>query len=69
MKNLLFILLCFVFFGCKETNIEKKELNYYYGGSEINVLTIEGCEYLIIGNDSRSVTHKGNCNNPIHKQK
>lgn len=37
--------------------------------SEITEYTIDGCQYLgNIAGDSRSnyLTHKGNCNNPIH---
>jgi len=38
----------------------------------ITEYTIDGCQYLgHLGGDARSnyLTHKGNCNNPIHNQK
>jgi hypothetical protein len=31
------------------------------------VVSIENCQYILIGsNDNRTLTHKGDCNNPIH---
>lgn len=35
----------------------------------IHETTIDGCQYYVIWDESRSLTHKGNCNNPIHKNK
>ena len=32
---------------------------------KLDVLKVEGCEYLVYA--GRGLTHKGNCNNPIHK--
>ena len=37
-------------------------------GEEVDVVTIEGCEYFLMQYDrSMSMCHKGNCSNPIHK--
>lgn len=35
-----------------------------------SILMIEGCEYIIFmtANGDPSITHKGNCKNPIHKR-
>lgn len=38
------------------------------GGEKIQVVIIEGCEYLELAAGHRySLCHKGNCKNPIHK--
>ncbi len=47
-------------FSC-ETTVSKKSMNEQYFGSPIEILTIDSCEYIYIGNDTRSLTHKGNC--------
>ena len=39
-----------------QTNIKDK-----YFGSEFAILEVDSCEYIMISNDSRSLTHKGNC--------
>jgi hypothetical protein len=46
-------------------NVKRSETGHTIYGSPISVLEIEGCEYLEFSNGAR--THKGNCNNPIHK--
>ena len=40
-----------------------------FGGTKLNVIEVEGCEYFV-GNYDRSglLTHKGNCKNPIHPE-
>lgn len=35
--------------------------------NEYRTIKIEGCEYIYMGStNSQTITHKGNCNNPIH---
>jgi hypothetical protein len=40
----------------------------YIGGINYNVSVIEvdSCEYITLGSDVRTFTHKGNCKNPTH---
>jgi len=39
------------------------------GKKSIDVQIIDGCEYIVSRNSyGNIVSHKGNCNNPIHKQ-
>lgn len=37
--------------------------------NEFRIIEIEGCEYILLAErtNSQSLTHKGNCKNPIHK--
>lgn len=37
---------------------------------EVEIVVIDGCEYIVIGRglDAQSISHKGNCSNPIHGQ-
>lgn len=63
--------------GCTVPSIEER--NQYYRESypiRYNMIEIEDCEYIEVyeasgGIDSRiySLTHKGNCKNPIHEKK
>lgn len=46
--------------SCKNT-VTKSELPDMYQGCVIEVYTIDSCEYITIANDTRSLTHKGNC--------
>ena len=57
-------------FSCTESNVSMTTTEYVIGGIELKVYNIGGCEY--IGDLDRGqgyyfLTHKGNCNNPIHK--
>lgn len=48
-----------------EAGIGRREVNDNY--LSIEVLEIEGCEYVYVGNVYRSgITHKGNCKNSFH---
>lgn len=47
-------------FSC-ETTVTKTNIKETYNGSNVVIMTIDSCEYLYIGNDTRSLTHKGNC--------
>jgi len=67
MKTRLFILvlLSIIAMGCEEKHKQR------YTTDGFDVVVIDSCEYLEIKNYNSngyhySVTHKGNCNNPIH---
>ncbi len=78
MKYLTIITLAALLGSCT-TNYETKHieqkhyiLDLHNTHTEITEYTIDSCQYLgYLGGDSRSnyLTHKGNCNNPIHNQK
>ncbi len=79
MKQLLILLMaCFVCVGCndgRETNngitIPTENVNNSY-----SVVVIDSCQYVVFSRQegvynahSSGITHKGNCNNPIHNHK
>lgn len=77
MKKLLIILLLPLCFGCAtpthemEANKADIILTTENGSEWISVheVTIEGCQYFYsAGNRQGALSHKGNCNNPIHNQ-
>jgi len=82
MKKLLIVtLLVGMMSGClnraNTSNIQKSKTanvsweieSGYVETESFNTIKIEGCEYLVSHYDrSRSITHKGNCCNPIHNQ-
>ena len=58
LSYVFYLVLATVFTGCND------------GKSNISssITTIEGCEYFVNENAyGNSITHKGNCSNPIHK--
>ena len=68
MKKAL-IILAVIFVGCKQPSQKSENI-----GDGYYVKTIDSCQYIIYENSisvannySYSITHKGNCNNPIHK--
>jgi hypothetical protein len=67
MKQLLILLVvCLSFVGCspdRET-VKSTITNKIVNGYVLQEFTYEGCQYLASG---QGITHKGNCNNPIHK--
>ncbi len=71
MKLIPFIvlLLSLLFVGCGSGEsaeiIPQKKTTHYINGYVIWTFVYDGCEY--IGN-GQSITHKGNCNNSIHKK-
>jgi hypothetical protein len=70
-KILLSAMVLMVLASCKEPNVKPKNTDYVIDafGTELEVIKIEGCEYLLIYySKSKSLCHKGNCKNPIHKQ-
>jgi hypothetical protein len=72
-KMLLSGMVLMVLASCEEPNVHPKSTTYRIGisfGREIEVYELEGCEYFYLQYDrSASLTHKGNCKNPIHKTK
>ena len=67
MKYLLISLL--VLFGCSTKESVTPKNNDSEAGC-VTVVTIDGCQYLqYCQYMSKGITHKGNCNNPIHSYK
>jgi hypothetical protein len=71
MKNKLFLLaLAIGMVGCYDVNVERKQTDYVIrgGNNPLTIVVVDSCEYLHgeWGN-ATVLTHKGNCNNPIHK--
>lgn len=54
------LLVAVIFCGCDST-VSKNPTGERFFGSDIEVLIVDSCEYLIFASDTRSVTHKGNC--------
>jgi len=74
MKKLLFIFLsALVLVSCTESNLKSTPTSVIYArngtGLTIEEYTIDGCQYIgyLHGSNCDWCTHKGNCNNPIHK--
>jgi len=71
-KILLTAMVLMVLASCEEANVHPKSTKYRIGkvsGHEIQVYEFEGCEYFYFEYDrSASLTHKGNCKNPIHER-
>jgi hypothetical protein len=62
MWRLLFLLVIVMgFYGCKD-GVDRPYAN------DMDVVTIDGCEYLKCKSymDYFTLTHKGNCKNPVH---
>jgi hypothetical protein len=76
MKYIL-IILSVLAVGCvgtttKEPNPHRIQLDNtsQYYDRNYEVYTLEGCEYILIGEgNNRWGSHKGNCKNPIHNKK
>ncbi len=65
MKTKLLLLLALALCGCENRNASPPvEIGHLHGWNSIKQTTIEGCQYLIY---DRSLTHKGNCTNSIHR--
>jgi hypothetical protein len=72
MVKRLLILLSLALCACETPNVEHKGTGFRYGsaGNEMKEYNIEGCQYIgkIEGSNTDWLTHKGNCNNPIHNK-
>jgi hypothetical protein len=68
-SKLLLLALTIGMMGCDVPNVEQKTTQHAIAGhASLDEVTIEGCQYLL-GNwgNATVLTHKGNCNNPIHQ--
>ena len=52
--------------GC-ETTIEQKDKTEKVNGTSVKEFTYDGCEYVYFPYGYGTVSHKGNCKNPIHQ--
>ena len=71
MKQLLIAFVCFAFVGCnrKSENKSPAKSTSVDMNKTIQEVTIDSCQYIIfIGFYKGGITHKGNCNNPIHSK-
>lgn len=50
----------------KEHIILGKKTNFRIDGSAISEFKYENCDYIYTSQAYSSITHKGNCTNPIH---
>ena len=70
MKNLILLALLIGMMGCQEPTVDMNSTKHVlsYGHNPLQEITIEDCQYLYgeWGN-ATVLTHKGNCNNPIHQ--
>ena len=71
-KLLLILVIGLTIVSCEEPNVDKKTTGMIYSdkGHQIQEIIIDSCQYIgqFDGYNSDWGTHKGNCNNPIHKQ-
>ena len=64
MRKALSIIIVLALSSCNNKGkqpIQSTELSSY------KTYTLEGCEYIVVGNGNLG-THKGNCKNPIHNR-
>jgi len=67
MKKIIVFLISLLFLvGC-ETTIEQKNGNGKVNGSNVTEFVYDGCEYVYFPFGYGTVSHKGNCKNPIHQ--
>jgi len=68
-KNNHLLLITLMLMGCMETNVPVKNNGVIINDSYIKETNIDSCQYLYtLVQGGISLTHKGNCNNEIHKQ-
>jgi hypothetical protein len=71
MKKLL-VILSLASIGCTQGEnasvITSTKDVVYIGGINypVSAIEIDSCEYITLGSDVRTFTHKGNCKNKIH---
>lgn len=64
-KTILAISIFFV--GC-ETTVDNRKTGEKFNGQPILMVVFDSCQYVYFQNGNASWgSHKGNCNNPIHK--
>ncbi len=76
MRFLLLLLLFLSISSCQDSYQEEDRLsveldtNSRFSNKNYQVFTLEGCEYIVVDYGSAKWgSHKGNCKNPIHKNK
>jgi len=78
MKILITLIVVLIFVGCKppvsvSKNVTEEAPKQMIDDLYYKVQKIDGCEYIILERNVGfpyglySITHKGNCNNPIHQ--
>lgn len=70
MKKLILALLTiFMIIGCDRSKTDNSVIDENWTPSPefttFKVIRYEGCQYILY---DRGITHKGNCDNPIHKK-
>lgn len=53
-------LITFTLFSC-QTTVKETTIVEMYMGRQCTIIEVDSCEYLTLGGDSRTLTHKGNC--------
>ena len=72
MKHLFIAVMLLTLASCYEPNVKKESTNDVISPEHrpLTIVNIDGCQYLLGDWGRESIfTHKGNCNNPIHKSK
>jgi hypothetical protein len=72
MKKILLAVILLTLASCREPNVKNERTEYVIraGSNPLTIVTIDGCQYLYGDWGNATVlTHKGNCNNSIHKFK
>ena len=68
--NKILLLIAITLSSCAEPNVEASKTSHIirYGQNPLDEIVIDSCQYLYGDWGNATVlTHKGNCNNPIHK--
>ena len=74
MRSLIYLtILCLTVVGCVENNTPTAQYKQDAEVAGFEIITIDSCQYIYRWDGyhaGSAITHKGNCNNPIHlKQK
>jgi hypothetical protein len=72
MKRVILALALIGLVSCKETGkpeAKKETAHLTIDGRTVDIVTIDNCQYLwVYRYKGAALAHKGNCNNPIHKE-
>lgn len=69
MKKLIVLFSAIILMGCNEHKTVLDDGDYFIKVriTDPNIVIIDGCEYIQYKTYGyHAITHKGNCNNPIH---
>lgn len=72
MKTFILLVCTIMLIGCGKPNVDIKRTDIIVrkGVNPLNIIEIDGCQYFYGDWGNATVlTHKGNCNNPIHTYK